>query len=222
MEKMEGLMNSNSPWLPRIWMIAFAVALVVAVGAVNTHIQVSQARQGLECKSHFAHFPQYFDSIYDDSGQVNNIVSPSSGKEILSWRVRILEHSFPELYARFDLTKSWDSPENSPLILKIPPVYSCPLNSESVNHGFTSYLALTRNGRLGFQLDGDPILVVEVNNARIPWTKPCDLQADSVGDAIELISRTNHVSRRYVAVRSGVCLANKKEVYLFDPHRMPK
>jgi len=118
-------------------------------------------------------------AIYDDSG-----------KPLLSWRVAILPYVDAEsLYDQFDLTQPWDSPQNKPLIDKMPEVFRCPASKSPA--GTTVYLtpradlSVFPGGPKGTPIrqiiDGTSrtIGVVEVNDElAVPWTKPDDWKVD--------------------------------------------
>jgi hypothetical protein len=114
-------------------------------------------------------------------------VSPQ-GKSLLSWRVEILPfvEELP-LYKQFHLDEPWDSPNNRPLIDKMPAVYRLPI-SRNEEPGRTHYLLPVGNGA-GFSADkpteikditdgtSNTIMIVEVDDDHAAiWTKPDDWQ----------------------------------------------
>ena len=53
-------------------------------------------------------------------------VSPD-GKPLLSWRVLMLPYLDQQpLYEEFKLDEPWDSPNNKPLLARMPGVFKCP------------------------------------------------------------------------------------------------
>jgi serine/threonine protein kinase len=115
-------------------------------------------------------------------------IADAAGQPLLSWRVQILPFlggRATDLYNRFDLTKSWDSPENLPLLKEMPAVF-CAAIPERAQGTATSYAAgvgpdAMMTGGPGLRLidlrDGlDVVLIIgEVTHREIPWTKPEDV-----------------------------------------------
>ena len=110
------------------------------------------------------------------------------GKPLLSWRVQMLLFlDEVPLYKQFHLDEPWDSPNNKPLIARIPPTFC---NPGRPIDGKTNYLApvgpgLMFEGTSGRKMnqitDGssNTILVVEANEDRaVEWTKPDDLEVN--------------------------------------------
>jgi RNA polymerase sigma factor (sigma-70 family) len=107
------------------------------------------------------------------------------GKPLLSWRVAILPYlDQHNLYKRFHLDESWDSPHNKTLLPEMPTVYA-PVGALFKEPDATYYQAFVGKGasfepqrrfRLGEFQDGtsNTLLVVEAA-APVPWTKPEDL-----------------------------------------------
>jgi type II secretory pathway pseudopilin PulG len=120
-----------------------------------------------------------------------NAIYSADGKPLLSWRVAILPYLDQEaLYKEFHLDEPWDSPNNKPLIAKIPAVFVEP--SYNVAPGKTPYLAIVGE-QCGFDgtdkglklqqfTDGTSktVMLVTANPDRaIEWTKPDDLPFDA-------------------------------------------
>jgi len=110
------------------------------------------------------------------------------GKPLLSWRVQMLPYiDEGDLYKKFHLDEPWDSPNNKPLIARIPQIYC---NPNRPKDGKTNYLVPFGQGlafegtegvKLGEITDGlsNTLLAVEVNDERaVEWTKPDDLEVD--------------------------------------------
>ena len=97
-------------------------------------------------------------------------IADKDGEPLLSWRVRLLPYlEQEELFRRFDLQKSWQSPPNKYLVSKLPAVFRCP--NVRTDGTVTSY-------RAGWQVEGDQLLgdgsleCLESGNLTTIWTKP--------------------------------------------------
>ena len=114
----------------------------------------------------------------------------ASGKPLLSWRVLILpylEHT--ALYNQFHLDEPWDSPNNRPLVDRMPDVFKCPSNPQ-LNPGETAYEVVVDPSSMftgeptGVPLSGvtdgtaNTLTVVEAASP-VPWSKPQDLSLES-------------------------------------------
>jgi hypothetical protein len=108
-----------------------------------------------------------------------------NGKPLLSWRVAILPHIGEEaLYRQFKLDEPWDSPNNRPLLEKMPKVYQ-DVGAPPTRAGLTYYQVIVGPGTAFERPEGHTLmefpdgtsttfLIVEANNA-VEWTKPDDL-----------------------------------------------
>jgi hypothetical protein len=113
------------------------------------------------------------------------------GKPLLSWRVHLLPYlEQDQIYRQFKLDEPWDSPNNKPLIAKIPAVFAPPTQKSAA--GTTTYLGPLGDSYLfrpkakeGLKLvditDGtsNTIMIVEAADAAaVEWTKPGDWTPD--------------------------------------------
>ncbi|MDR1483326.1 MAG: DUF1559 domain-containing protein [Planctomycetaceae bacterium] len=126
-------------------------------------------------------------------------IRDADGKPLLSWRVAILPLiGQQELYNNFNLKEAWNSPTNSKLIEKIPPIFA-PVD-KNIAKGKTQIQRFTSNGtpladaNLSIQQLKHPqntlMLVQTAAESAIEWTKPDELsfEADKLknvfGDSI--------------------------------------
>jgi hypothetical protein len=127
-----------------------------------------------------------------------------NGKPLCSWRVLILPYlGCEELFREYHRDEPWDSPNNRPLLARIPPVFQCPLTGAE-RHNDTGYLVILRGKGPAFfdpsitpstfsrgekwlgspvpgaEILSSPVVVVEAPNSGIPWTQPCDVTYDAI------------------------------------------
>lgn len=116
-------------------------------------------------------------------------ITDKAGNPAHSWRVLILPYlEEQKIYDEYDFSEPWDGPHNSKLLAKMPRVFSCPTRDQNATRrpSRTSYVAVTGPGtmfpgaesiRLDEVTDGsaNTIMVGDIANVEIPWTKPEDL-----------------------------------------------
>ena len=113
-------------------------------------------------------------------------IQNQDGEPLLSWRVALLPFlEENELYSQFHLDEPWDSPNNKPLLARIPKVYAPP-GGKPAQEPFGTYYqvfvgpgaAFEDKARINFGsfTDGcsNTILAIEAAEP-VPWTKPEDL-----------------------------------------------
>lgn len=112
-------------------------------------------------------------------------INAADGTPLLSWRVAILPHlGHKQLYDQFRGNEPWDSPNNKPLLAKMPDVFAAP-GMEDKHADATFYQVIKGEGAvftdqsgLKFQeiTDGTVNTAVLVEaSVPVPWTKPADL-----------------------------------------------
>lgn len=112
-------------------------------------------------------------------------VADPTGKPMHSWRVLILPYiEQTSLYNQYDFGEPWDGPNNIKILNSMPSCFACPSRFSSKTD-LTSYVAVTGPGtifpgatstKIEDIKDGgsNTLMVVEVTNAKIPWTSPQD------------------------------------------------
>jgi len=144
------------------------------------------------------------------------------GKQLLSWRVRILPYiGEKELFKQFKLDEPWDSKHNLRLVEKMPRVFSSPRVTLK-RKGYTVYQvfsgpgALFRSGKTPYTIANIPdgtsntILAVETSKA-VPWTKPADISYDR-DKAIPDFGKANDGKPLAVLVDGSVRVLDLKKV----------
>jgi prepilin-type processing-associated H-X9-DG protein len=121
-------------------------------------------------------------------------VADSQGRPMHSWRVLILPYlEQAALYNAYNFSQPWDGPDNTRLIAQMPGVFRCP--HQSRRRGSTSYVVVPgpdtafaprRAIRLGDITDrkSATVLVVEIPDSTIPWTRPDDLDVAAMEPVI--------------------------------------
>ncbi len=126
----------------------------------------------------------------DKGGALPGDAIGKDGKQLLSWRVRLLPYVGEKaLFEKFKLDEPWDSKHNLPLVEKMPKAFASPRVSVK-RKGYTVYQvfsgpgALFNGGKTRYSIGNIPdgtsntILAVEASNA-VPWTKPADVAYDA-------------------------------------------
>lgn len=123
-------------------------------------------------------------------------IADENGKPLLSWRVLILPHVEEQaLYDQFDLTESWDGPNNLKLLDRMPSNYR--LHTIDDEHKTAAnYVAVVGEETMWqgaeprdrkFVSDGssNTLMIAEFVGHPIPWTKPEDLQFDEMDFTVD-------------------------------------
>jgi prepilin-type processing-associated H-X9-DG protein len=119
-------------------------------------------------------------------------ITDRRGQPLLSWRVAILPYLGPEegaLYQQFHLNEPWDSPNNRPLLDRMPAVYACP-DEPRGRPATTNYLVVVGVGKLftgkrkGVKIETvtagtSNTLMLTESDRPVPWTAPQEISADS-------------------------------------------
>jgi hypothetical protein len=120
----------------------------------------------------------------------------ADGKPAHSWRVLLLPYLGQQgLYDRYDFSQPWDSPHNAVLSSRMPEVFGCPADAESLANNESSYVVvvgpraafLANRGRLRAEISDDPattVLVVESPVTGINWLEPRDISMDRFDPSI--------------------------------------
>jgi hypothetical protein len=126
---------------------------------------------------------------------------------VLSWQVELLPYlGHLELYKKFKRTRSWNSPENEPLLKEIPDVYRIPggrpnefLTPYKVIWGETTCFTGTNKPTMVRNIvDGleNTIILVEVgDDFAIPWTSPGGIKQSQLLNVVG-----DHYDGRFLAM----------------------
>ena len=115
-----------------------------------------------------------------------NVVG-KDGKPLLSWRVQLLPYlEQEELYKQFKLDEPWHSPNNKPLLAKMPDMYRTAFQAKDATYtyyqGFAGPDTVFEPGRplsIVAIRDGtsNTLAIAEVGTP-VPWTQPVDVPYD--------------------------------------------
>ena len=144
-------------------------------------------------------------------------IADKEGRPMHSWRVLILPYlGEKRLYEAYDFSKPWNAPENSSLQGRIPGVYVSPASTKAGVVGESSYMLITGPRTLfpparpvARNAIGDgaenTLLVVETNNATLPWVDPSDLDVTILPASIGLLGGIggSHAGGATVAFADG-------------------
>ena len=140
-----------------------------------------------------------------------------------SWRMLVLPYiGRQDLYDQYRFDEPWDGPNNSLLAQQMPDVYRCPSDRLPSPSDTTSYLAVTGKKTLWptnhFRtveevVDGveKTVLLMECDNARVPWMAPRDIEHDTVIQFLDTgegvgPSSNHETSRRIYLGGLSVCV----------------
>lgn len=109
-----------------------------------------------------------------------------------SWRVLILPFcEYRGLYEQYSMSEPWNSPCNRSLLKPMPTIYCSPTltnrDRTTTNYVFIvrshvrALAAATGKHKVGSELRGTKILLIELPDSDIPWTEPRDL---TIGEAL--------------------------------------
>lgn len=118
-------------------------------------------------------------------------VTDANGVKLYSWRVLILPFlGYEAEYEQFQKDQAWDSPANSALIRRMPPVFASDSSSDALANFESNYSLLLGAGTLfppqgplgkADANDKPTILVVETRNDGTAWTQPGDIDISLYG-----------------------------------------
>ena len=165
-----------------------AVATITVLDSADDLVQDRLKRLGLGMLNYvdsFNRFPVINNASYFDG----------NGNPYLSWRVHLLPYlGYQSLYAQFHLNEPWNSPNNLPLVDKMPDLFRNAgdaasstttrfqiISGEGVPYYWRRLSSLLVGPRSNDFTDGvsDSLLVIESGaDQAVTWTKPDDLEFD--------------------------------------------
>lgn len=176
-----------------LWFVLLGLVFLFARGCLSS---VSIAKQSA-CMGRLHQIRRALLAYHEDHGRFPPaFLADANGVPRQSWRVLLLPYlSYDELYAQYHINESWDSANNRALLSYIPLEYQCPAAHDDIRSGYTNYVLLTGSDTAFSSITGDSalvvdglentLMVVEVANARIPWTAPVDLTSDTMSLTVD-------------------------------------
>jgi len=168
----------------------------------------SEAARRAMCVNNMRQLGLALHNYHDANGQFPPpYVADADGKPMHSWHVLLLPYVEEQaLYGRYRFDEPWNGPNNRKLLAECPWCYRCPSRVwKSEDQPTTSYVAVTgpetvwavgKANRMDNIPDGaeNTILLVEIADSEIPWTKPYDLTMEEVlaADAASSRAATSH------------------------------
>ena len=183
-----------------------------------TIVQLKKHRDIAACKQNLKRIARALNAYAADYGTYPPPVTrDAAGTPMHSWRVLILPYlGEKRLYEAYDFNKPWNAPENSSLQGRIPGVYVSPASTKAGVVGESSYMLITGPRTLfpparpiSRSAIGDgaenTLLVVETNNATLPWLDPSDLDVTILPASIGLLGGIggSHAGGATVAFADG-------------------
>lgn len=173
--------------------IAVPVALLIPATQ-----QAREAARRSQCKNNLKQIGLALHNYHEQWGSLPPAyIADENGKPMHSWRVLILPQlDQGALYNEYNFSEPWDGPNNSRLLSRMPPIFSCRSHPGAAGNTTTAYAAVFgetcafRGAEpVSFQdiTDGtsNTMLVGEASHAAIPWMKPDDVDVKlhaTIGD----------------------------------------
>ncbi|MEN6405920.1 MAG: DUF1559 domain-containing protein [Thermoguttaceae bacterium] len=185
-------------WAALALLVIGTAAVLLLVGlmywpTVRANREVAPRMQCVYNLQQIALAMRQYESVYGSFPPA--YVTDPRGKALYSWRVLLLPYlGYQDLYDRFRLNESWNSPANRRISDLTLDVFQCPAQPRT-RAPTTNYLMVVgshtissgRNPRrLAEITDGltNTILVVEVADSDIRWAEPSDLRFDRLNFTI--------------------------------------
>jgi prepilin-type processing-associated H-X9-DG protein len=149
--------------------------------------QAREAARRSQCKNHLKQIGLALHNYHEVYRSFPPAYVPDeNGKPMHSWRVLILPFLEQKpLYDAYDFSEPWDSDTNIWLQDRMPPQFRCPSDDAPLS-SYTNYAVVSgagcifdgdKSARFRDVLDGtsNTLMVGEVSELWIPWTKPEDV-----------------------------------------------
>lgn len=176
-----------------LFRVIAATGLVVIIAAylmTPGFLFAPQRRGPNQCNRHLKQIGIALHNYHDTYGSLPPASTRGPDGELWhSWRVLILpflDEPSKKLFARYRFSEPWNGPSNRYLLNERPEVFECHAAKGKISTRHTSYLAVigdetvwpgTRTINFRDVCDGlsNTILIVETQDAGIPWIAPDDL-----------------------------------------------
>lgn len=175
--------------------VAVAVLAILIALLLPAVQQAREAARRAQCRNNLKQIALALHNYHDAYGAFPPAyVADEDGNPMHSWRVLILPFlGETALYRSYDLSQPWDSPANQFVLDNMPAVFRCPSHPQDPASTMTHYAGVFGPGCVFEKPEGafaapeavsirditdgtsNTLLVGEVTDAGIPWTKPEDI-----------------------------------------------
>jgi prepilin-type processing-associated H-X9-DG protein len=213
-KRTRGLLRGRSAAVSGMALGVFGSTIVTAALLVPVYQAVREVKRSAECAENLKQIGLAMHNFHEaNSAFPPAAITDRQGQPLLSWRVAILPYLGPEakaLYQQFRLDEPWDSPNNRPLLDRMPAVFACP--DEPRGRPETNYLVVVGPGKLftgkrkGVKFQdvsagtSNTLMVTEADRS-VPWTAPQEITDDTSPEAPHSGSR--HPGGHYCAMADG-------------------
>jgi prepilin-type processing-associated H-X9-DG protein len=199
-----------------IWAIAALVLIALTIQLPPIHACREAARR-MQCCNNLKNIAM---AMYNYSTKYGcyppAYTVDKQGRRMHSWRALLLEFLDRDLYAKYDFSRPWNSPENKAVAdMRCGPYYC---STEHPQNSITSYVMLVGpqafsdgpTGRKPEEISDGPantIIVVEMSPSGILWTEPRDLNTAEmsfkINDPNQVGVRSCHTNSAHVLFADG-------------------
>src|SRR5579863_9248252 len=112
-------------------LVVIAIIAILVSLLIPATQQAREAARRSQCKNNLKQIGLALHNYHDAFGSFPPaFVADANGKPMHSWRVLILPYldQLP-LYKEYNFSEPWDGPNNSRLLNRMPPAFSCPSHS---------------------------------------------------------------------------------------------
>lgn len=197
------------------WCAAMVVIVIVLIFLLPVHRGGREAPRRSQCKNNLKQLGLAFHNYHDIYGSFPPAYTvDENGQRLHSWRTLLLPYlDQAALYAKIDLTKPWNHPNNAEAFSTQLHAFNCPSAGGAENNR-TTYMVITGEGLMfnGTQtrsiddvIDGtsNTILVVEVPaNLAAPWMEPRDID-ESILQSWKKDSQLSHAGGFQMTLADG-------------------
>jgi hypothetical protein len=174
-----------------IIIIIVQIILFVSINVLKNKRADFNRALSLSCKTNLTNIYIALNNYHDSCGCYPPAITvDTQGNPMHSWRTLIIPYFPNSIYNPYNYDEPWNSPSNISVIKSMPSYYSCPNDLGKNNLLYTNYVAVIgpktvfpgakSTRRNDFQKNTNPIMLIEVNNSKIIWTQPIDIDINNI------------------------------------------